>query len=277
MVINTFIKGIFREALARKIILTIFGIISFFILILILLITNEAVRFLLSALEQTSGGNMKDAVILFQSEIISKTPLLMLMCSYIVIVSAFIPSMLKKGYIDLILSKPISRFQIVTGHYIAGTVLIFFMNLLLFVIIWIVISAKTSVWHFPFLYSVFWFTSIFAVLYSIVVLMGFVTKNNILTIITSISFFFPVTWLLYWLNKYFEQDTQNIVFSSFAEFFIKFFYYLFPKVWDIQDISISVVKAEPLPDNYIVSISSTVLFTLVMLTLAIYYFNKKDY
>ncbi len=276
MELITFISGIIREAFAKKIILSIFIFFSLIILFITFAATNEGVTGMLAFLE-ASGGNAdyRSAVIYFESNISSKIPMFMLIAFYIIIVSSFIPSMLQKGHIDLLLSKPISRTKIVLGHLLAGTIFAFLSSLLLLGIIWLIVSSKTGVWHIPFLYSILWFTLIFLVMYSFVILIGFLTKNTILSILISLILFFPISWIFYLLNFVTKKGEQFFSLGAVTEFIIKFFYYILPKPWDLADLCENTIKMESL--SSIQPIISSVLFIGVMISLSIWYFNRKDY
>lgn len=275
MVLYAFIKGVFREALAKRILITIFGFFSVLIILFVFGITNSTVEGLQLMLESGSAGGLKEAVLTFESYIISGVPMFMLVASMLIITSSFVPDMLKKGHIDLLLSKPISRTKIVFGHFIAATLLVLFSFTFLLGSIWILISAKTGYWNISFLYSILWFTFIFAVLYSSVMLFGLFSRSNILTLIINMLLFFPATFLLYLANTYFQSDQKGIVFGPVAESLLKFFYNILPKAWDVQDISVLYVTQKPVLDS--MPILSSLLFMCVMLSLSIWYFNKKDY
>lgn len=276
MELITFISGIIREAFAKKIILSIFIFFSLIILFIVFAATNESVAGMLAFLE-ASGGNAdyRSAVVFFESNIVSKIPMFMLIAFYLIIVSSFIPSMLQKGHIDLLLSKPISRTKIVIGHLLAGTAFAFLSSLFLLGIIWFIVSIKTSVWHIPFLSSVLWFTFIFLVLYSFVILIGLLTKNTILNILINLALFFPLSWIFYMLNMVTKKGEQFFSFGVVTEFIIKFFYYLLPKPWDIADLCENTIKGEAL--GSVQPIITSVLFVGIMISISIWYFNKKDY
>lgn len=275
MVLLTFIYGIFREALAKKIILAIFSFFSLLIILFIFAITNSTVEGIKTMLEATGTSGLKEAVITFEAGIVSKIPMFMLVASFMIIVSSFVPDMLKKGYIDLVLSKPISRTKIVFGHFLAGVLLVFVALGFLIGIIWILVSAKSGIWHVPFLYSVLWFTFIFAVYYSSVIFTGLFTRSTILTILINLLLFFPVTFILYLANVYMEGEAQTIALSPFTQVILKFFYNILPKGWAMQDICEGLITGAA-GISYQPLVSS-VLFMLVMLLLSVVYFNRKDY
>lgn len=276
MELLTFISGIIREAFAKKIILSIFIFFSLIILFIVFAATNDSVAGMLSFLE-ASGGNAdyRSAVIYFESNISSKIPMFMMIAFYLIIVSSFIPSMLQKGHIDLLLSKPISRTKIVIGHLLAGTAFSFLSSFFLLGIIWLIVSFKTSVWHIPFLYSILWFTLIFLVLYSFVIFIGLLTKNTILNILINLILFFPLSWIFYLLNMVTKKGEQFFSFNAATEFVIKFFYYILPKPWDLADLCENTIKQEAL--SSVQPIITSVLFIGIMISLSIWYFNRKDY
>jgi ABC-type transport system involved in multi-copper enzyme maturation permease subunit len=276
MELITFISGIIREALAKKIILSVFIFFSLILLFIVFIATNDSVDGIV-AFMQASGGaeDYRSAVIYYESGVVSKIPMFMVTAFYLIIVSSFIPSMLQKGHIDLLLSKPISRTKIIMGHLLAGVIFAFLSSLFLFGIVWVIVSVKTGVWHIPFLYSVFWFTFIFLVLYSFMILTGLLTKNTVLNIIINLILFFPLSWIFYILTVVTKKGEQFFSISGVTGFIIKLFYYIFPKPWDLADICESIIKQESIASFQ--PIITSLLFIGIMLSLSIWYFNKKDY
>jgi len=275
MVLIAFIKGVFKEALAKKIFLTIFGFFSLLIILSVFALTNSTVEGMQMMLESSGANSLREAVLTFQSYIVAGIPMFMLVSSMLIITSSFIPDMLKKGHIDLLLSKPISRTKILIGHFIAATLIVLVAFTFLMGAIWLLVSLKTGFWNPAFLYSILWFTLIFSVLYSGVMLIGVLSRSTILSIIINMLLFFPLSFLLYLANTYFQSDEKSIVFGPVAESLLKFFYQIFPKPWDMQDMTVSFVSQNAVA-NYMPLISS-LLFMTIMLVLSIWYFNKKDY
>ncbi len=275
MVLIAFIKGVFKEALAKKIFLTIFGFFSLLIILSVFALTNSTVEGMQMMLESSGANSLREAVLTFQSYIVAGIPMFMLVSSMLIITSSFIPDMLKKGHIDLLLSKPISRTKIIIGHFIAATLIVLVAFTFLMGAIWILVSAKTGFWNPSFLYSILWFTLIFSVLYSAVMLIGVLSRSTILSIIINMLLFFPLSFLLYLANTYFQSDEKSIVFGPVAESLLKFFYQIFPKPWDMQDMTVAFVTQNAVA-NYMPLISS-LLFMMIMLIISIWYFNKKDY
>jgi ABC-type transport system involved in multi-copper enzyme maturation permease subunit len=185
--------------------------------------------------------------------------------------ASFIPSMLEKGNIDLVLSKPLSRTKIILGKFVSVVTLSFLIISFLILIIWLIISLKSNVWHFDFLISIVWFTFIFAILYSLEMYIGLISQSTILSLLITLFVLFPVTALL--------SVRENIVFSFLQsesiKFIFNFVYYIFPKPWDLREMCVNMIEGFTIESWW--PVISSGLFMFVMLSLSIYYFSKKDY
>ena len=89
------------------------------------------------------------------------------------------PIMLEKGNIDLLLSKPMSRTQLLLGKYLGGILVVFINIAFLIIGTWIIISLKFSYWNFNFTFVIIVITFTFAVLYSVVVLFGILFRSSV--------------------------------------------------------------------------------------------------
>jgi len=102
--------------------------------------------------------------------------------------AGLIPSMLEKGTIDLYLSKPLSRSQILIARS-AGACVGIGMNLLYFAVaIWLIVGIKTGVWHHQFLLASLMTLPIFFFYYSIVTLTGLITRSTGFSIMFALIF-----------------------------------------------------------------------------------------
>jgi ABC-type transport system involved in multi-copper enzyme maturation permease subunit len=111
----------------------------------------------------------------------------------VVITAFFIPNMLRKGSIDLLLTKPLHRATLLLFKYIGGLLFVF-LNLLIVVGgIWLVLGLRTGIWASGFLVSIPALTFYFAVLYAVSALIGVLTRSPIVCILVSVAF-----WLLLW-------------------------------------------------------------------------------
>ena len=83
-------------------------------------------------------------------------------------VSSIIPQMLEKGNIDLLLSKPISRTQLILGKFFGGNIVVLANLTYLIFSLWLMIGIKFGDWDLTFLWSIVIITFVFAVLYAMI-------------------------------------------------------------------------------------------------------------
>lgn len=270
MIFLTLVFSTFREAIAKKIFLGFFAIATIIILVFLFLINVDSIEGMVDMMEFSGEEGLKKLVIGFEVAMINISYLLVITFCFIS-VSSFIPSMLEKGNIDLLLSKPVSRTKIILAKFIGGVLLIFISLCYFIGFVWLILSLKSGFWHFPFLYSILWLTLSFAVIYALIILVGLVSQSTILSIIISFFLVFIVSPILYVR----EEVIFSLISNSAVQFVINFLYNVLPKPSDINKISMDVITGEPVK-SYMPVISS-VLFMLAALSVSIIYFKKKDY
>lgn len=270
MIFLTLMFSTFREAVAKKIFLGFFAISTLIILVFLFLINVDSVEGMVNMVESSGEEGIKQLVIGFEVAMINISYLLIITFCFIS-VSSFIPSMLEKGNIDLLLSKPVSRTKIILAKFLGGVLLIFLSLVYLIGFVWLILSLKSGFWHFPFLYSIVWLTISFAVIYSLIILIGLISQSSILSIIISLFLVFIICPLL----AVREDVIFSLITNSTAQFVINFFYYILPKTSDINNISMEMITGEPIKSY--MPVYSSLLFMLTALSASVLYFKKKDY
>lgn len=120
----------------------------------------------------------------------------------IVITAFFIPNMLHKGTIDLLLAKPIHRVSLLLYKYIGGLLFILINTTLVVLGVWLAISLRTGIWAPSFLVSILTIVFYFAILYSASVFFGVLTGSPIAAIL--------LTCLL-WLSLFCINTVNTII------------------------------------------------------------------
>lgn len=270
MIFTTLVLSTFREAIAKKIFLGFFVIATIIILVFLFLINVDSIEGMVDMMETTGEEGIRNLVIGFEVAMINISYLLVITFCFIS-VSSFIPSMLEKGNIDLLLSKPVSRTKIILAKFLGGVLLIFASLTYLIGFVWLILSSKSGFWHVPFLYSILWLTLSFAIIYSLIILIGLVSQSTILSIIISFFLVFIVCPVLYVR----EEIIFSLISNEVVQFIVNFFYYVLPKPTDINAITTNMITGEPVKSY--MPVFSSVLFMLVCLSASIFYFKKKDY
>ncbi len=144
--------------------------------------------------------------------------------------SGIIPETLEKGTVDLYLSKPIARWELLLGKYL-GAVSVMFVNIMYFIgILWVVFGMKLGVWNLQFLLSIFTLTFLFAGLFSIVAFLGVLSRNMAITIIGAFLYLIVIGnalqsrefgLYLLWTNPIYRGGIDGL-------------YYIFPQLAAVQ-------------------------------------------
>ncbi|MCF8260773.1 MAG: ABC transporter permease [Melioribacteraceae bacterium] len=264
-------KYTFKEALSRKIFLTFFAVSSlvlFVFLYMAVTIENSAIFEFFRANDNATGISERIA------EAVQGGITFYLFAGGLFLsifsVSSFIPNMLEKGMIDVLLSKPVSRAQIIIGKFLGGTVIVYANIIYVVVGFWLIVGLKLDTWNFYFLLTSFAITFTFMVLYAMIILTGILTKSSILAMIISYLIFFILSPLLAA-----KDNIIGLFESSTLEVILNFFYYIVPQTAELAQItnyiSTGTFEFDTLP------IFVSFLFMILNLAAAIFIFNKKDY
>ena len=214
-----------REAISRKIIVAFFAISTFTIIVFALLFGFVSAENFLQY--NSKGVNIGDV----SEELVKGLKLFIVAPLFggglflsIFSASSFIPNMLEKGNIDLLLSKPVSRAQLILGKFLGGVLIVLLNIAYLIISIWILIGIKFSIWDPSFLLGIFTITFAFASLYSLIILMGILTQSSVLAMMISYLIFFIFSPILnarecigYFLN------------NTVLNYIMDFLYYIIPK------------------------------------------------
>jgi hypothetical protein len=111
-----------------------------------------------------------------------------------IITAFFIPNMLRKGTIDLLLVKPIRRPTLLVYKFVGGLLFMFLNSLFIVIGIWLVVGLRSGLWGSGFLLSIFILTYQFAVYYSISTLFAVLTRSPIVAILMT-----TLAWFLFFL------------------------------------------------------------------------------
>lgn len=106
----------------------------------------------------------------------------------IIVTSFFIPNMMRKGSIDLMLSKPVSRVGLLVSKYFGGLSFMFFFATFAIGSVWVVFGIRTGLWNFKTLLVIPLLTYSFAVLYAMSTLVSVWTRSAIASLLVTLAF-----------------------------------------------------------------------------------------
>lgn len=278
----TIIKNTFREALAKKIFIGYYVFYAIVVLIMIFAVNLDAVEGIVSF------ADVQKVIVSVETGFLTLSFNLILFFS-IISASSFIPSMLEKGTIDLLISKPVSRFTILISKFLGAAIFIALSMVFLIGSIWLILSLKSGYWSPSFLTAILSLTLAFAVMYSITMVIGLTTQSSIISILVNFFMIFVLCPVL----SVRESIIFTFVKNDAVKFVFNFLYYVFPKPGEIKDVTNALISGEHIAlwkgaelqnemgitmiEPAWMSVITSVLFCAALVSYSVYYFSKKDY
>jgi ABC-type transport system involved in multi-copper enzyme maturation permease subunit len=108
----------------------------------------------------------------------------------VVITAFFIPNMLRKGTVDLLLVKPISRPALLLYKYVGGLFFIALNTAVAVAGVWLAFGLRAGIWSTGFLASIPVITFFFAILYSASTLFAVLSRSPIVAILLTCAVWF---------------------------------------------------------------------------------------
>lgn len=109
-----------------------------------------------------------------------------------IITAFFIPNMLRKGTVDMLVVKPISRWVLLLYKFVGGMTFMFLNAVVVVVGVWLVLGLRTHLWGTGFLFSIAILTFQFALYYAVSTLFAVLTRSAIVSILMAC-----LSWFLF--------------------------------------------------------------------------------
>ncbi|HXI12289.1 MAG TPA: ABC transporter permease subunit [Thermoanaerobaculia bacterium] len=187
-----------------------------------------------------------------------------------------VPRLQEKGTADLYLSRPVSRFGLLTSRYIAGLLLAATNLVYLIGSIWLMVIWKTHVVHPRFLLSGVIILFVVAVLLAFAFLVGVVTSSTAVSIMATYAIFLFAALLSG------HERLAAAVSKEWQANVIHGLYWFFPKTAELGQAVVKAVAGgalgERMPDTLTIPVfGSTLAFGLLCFTLAVVVFQRKEF
>jgi ABC-2 type transport system permease protein len=180
-----------------------------------------------------------------------------------------VPVMLEKGYVDLLLSKPLSRPALFLGRYLGALAVVFINLLYLIGGVWLLLGWKTGVWKAGLPVAGLVILLTYAVLLGFMMLVGVVTRSSSITIMLA-YFLFPLTGFLS-----IRENLTVMLTSKTAVVLINGLYHVLPKIAGLGKVMGELAMEKPVAS--FAPIGSSIVFGATCLALGTVYFSRKDY
>jgi ABC-type transport system involved in multi-copper enzyme maturation permease subunit len=180
-----------------------------------------------------------------------------------------VPVMLEKGYVDLLLSKPLSRPALFLGRYL-GALSVVGLNLFYLIGgVWIVLGLKTGMWRPQLLVAGLVILLTYAIILGFMMMVGVLTRSSSITIMLS-YFLFPLTAFL------FIRDNLTVMLTSKVFVAVlEALYWMLPKINEISLYMVNLTMGKPVGSS--APLFTSALFGAACLALGTTVFTRKDY
>ena len=180
-----------------------------------------------------------------------------------------VPVMLEKGYVDLLLSKPLSRPALFLGRYL-GALAVVLINLFYLVGgVWALLGWKTGIWKAGLPAAGLIIILTYAVILGFMMLVGVVTRSSSITIMLS-YFLFPLAGILA-----VRENITVMLASKTTIAFIDGLYHVLPKIAGLGLLMGELAMGKPV--SSFAPLGSSILFGAACLALGVVVFSRKDY
>lgn len=266
------VRDTFREAFARKIFWGFFGcstaLIVFFLFIMRVDVVEGALA-TLSIFGRSGPSQSVEKMVVSVHAGIANFLYSIGMFLAVFASAGLISAVFEPGRIELLLSKPVSRYNILLGRY-AGNVLVVAANLFYLVLaIWIIFGIKTGVWHPGFLFAAVSTLFMFSVLLTVSVLVGVLWESAAVSIMATFG-------LMVISSIVSAKSTwERLLSSEWSRDIVRGLYYVLPRIIDIGRINRDLISNQPVTDW--ASVWSTAAFGVVVLCISLYLFSRRDF
>jgi len=272
-VVLALISDTFQEARARWLFWGLFGLstllIAIFLFVLRIDLVQGAVSFM--GIESTSRP-LNDIQRFVNVSYAWVSIVLYIWGTFLAIFASagLIPSVLEAGRISLLLSKPLTRTTLLMGRYLGNILIVALNHSYLICSIWLILGIKTRIWEPRFLLAVPISVFIFAVLLCVVVLIGVVFESAALSVMVSVALMLISTILAQ------RQIVIRLLDSEWSRQLWLTFYWIVPKVFDLGAAMRQIVEYDR-QANWLTPVWSSAVFGIIVLSGAIYIFQKRDF
>jgi ABC-type transport system involved in multi-copper enzyme maturation permease subunit len=209
----------------------------------------------------------------------------------IVVTAFFIPNMLRKGAVDLLLVRPLSRPQLLIYRYISGVIYVGTTVGLMVTAVWVVLGLRSGIWNPGILLSVPVITFFFAILFAVSAMVGVVTRSPVTAILLTCIVWFGL-WILGLVYGYMDMTRETPGENdAWAYPLVDTLHAILPRTTDLDlllrkvliDQLLDTVQArqmgvQPMPAiTWGSSLTVSLAFIGVMLTLGSWRFHRRDY
>ena len=156
-----------------------------------------------------SKGQFASGIAAYIPSILDKFVLSIGLAIAIVVTASIIPETFEPGSLNLLLSKPVSRWGLFVAKFIGGCVFISICATYLFAGVWLWLGLALGVWESAILLSILLYIVVFGIYFSVSAFVGLVYRSTILAIMVTLLFW-AACFLVGTTHGFLNTRLQNI-------------------------------------------------------------------
>ena len=274
-VTGALIRDTFREALARKVFWAFFISSTTLLIFFLLIMRIDVVQGMVASVTvfgqqgHAHAGVSAEQMVMTAQSGLSGFLYVVGMGLAIFASAGLIAAVFEPGRVELLLSKPMARYQILLGRYL-GNLLIVAANLFYLVFgFWVIFGYKTGVWRPHLLMAAVVTLAVFAVMLAFILLTAVLYESAAVSILASFALAVFSSVLAA------KPMLERLLASEWSRNIVRFLYYLFPKLPDCATIMTKIVIGAKV-ENWM-PLWSTALFGIVMLGSGLWVFSRRNF
>lgn len=271
--IGLLIVDTFHEALARKIFWGLFALSTAMILFFLFLLKIDIVEGAMATISLLGQESPKrwqiDKLVRHVQSGIATFLYTWGMFLAVFASSGLVPDMLEVGRIELLLSKPVRRWQILAGRYVGNTLVVGCNIAYLVLGVWMILGWKTGLWPKAFLLTILFTLFIFSVLLTVVTLVGVIFESPAMATMVTVA--------LMIMSPILAQRSlmERLLNSEWPRRIWRGLYWTLPKVYEVGRMTLDYVFDRTVSDY--APLWSSAAFGIAALAAALAIFMKRDF
>jgi ABC-type transport system involved in multi-copper enzyme maturation permease subunit len=183
--------------------------------------------------------------------------------------AGLVPSFLSKGRVELALSKPINRFNLLIMKFFAVFVIQVIVLAIVSILIWLTIVIRIGTFPSGFFYGLIYAALQFLIIYSIVFFLGLWSNSAGISIMGYFMIYFAGQLLSA------REAIYSFLNSQVWENILDTTYHILAKISQISDNYVAIMSQQGRIDYY--PVWSSLLFGAILLLLGMLIFKRRDY
>ncbi len=206
----------------------------------------------------------------------------------VIVTAGSVPEMLRRGSADLVMTRPLSRVRLLLYKYVGGLLFVLLHATYFIGGTWAALAWRSGWWNPGYLGCILVLVGVFAILYSVSLAVGVVSRSAVPPILATLGLWFTCIMLAFFQE--FLRSGRLGALPEGIERCQRLVYLLLPKAWDLG-VSVmvwflafgrdSVVLMQDLeldrPMDLPLILGSSGAFVLLVLALACWVFSRRDY